>query len=55
MRRRVTRPRANMEWMGGMSEWFDKVGRDFNRAMKGEAGEKEKAERTGMVSFRDGA
>jgi Leucine-rich repeat (LRR) protein len=43
-----------MEWMGGMSEWFDKVGRDFNRAMKGEAGEKEKAERTGMVSFRDG-
>jgi hypothetical protein len=45
-----------MAWLSvdGMTEWFDKMGRDFNRAMKGDALEREKAGKTGMVSLRDG-
>ena len=45
-----------MEWLSvdGMTEWFDKMGRDFNRVMKGDAGELEKAMKTGILSLRDG-
>mmetsp|Transcript_2898 Transcript_2898/g.5466 ORF Transcript_2898/g.5466 Transcript_2898/m.5466 type:complete len:280 (-) Transcript_2898:191-1030(-) len=40
-----------MEWL---SEWFDKIGRDFNRTYKGEEAECAKAAATGIVSLRDG-
>ena len=45
-----------MEWLSvdGMTEWFDKMGRDFNKVMKGDAGELEKAMKTGILSLRDG-
>eukprot|EP00242_Pyramimonas_sp_CCMP2087_P016350 CAMPEP_0198197976 /NCGR_PEP_ID=MMETSP1445-20131203/1520_1 /TAXON_ID=36898 /ORGANISM="Pyramimonas sp., Strain CCMP2087" /LENGTH=245 /DNA_ID=CAMNT_0043867401 /DNA_START=270 /DNA_END=1004 /DNA_ORIENTATION=+ len=39
--------------MNWISEWFDKKGRDFNRAMQSDDERQRKVEATGLVSLRD--